>query len=357
MASAAIFARMLEAALDEHPGLPVLLKTHPDVIAGRKRAHFDALTPGQAARVTLLAANAHPPALLEAAQQVYAVTSQMGFEALLRGRPVRTFGMPFYAGWGLTQDELPAPPRRRAPHVVPLADLVHAALVEYVAYVDPETRQRCAPERVVAWMGLQRQMRERFAPRMQAVAFSQWKQPIARVLRRQHAALRRTGRGARAGRSTRRVGTRRFRHRAAGAGPDRRHAAARARQRRAAAPGQQRRLLRIEDGFLRSVGLGANWVAPLSWVIDRSGMYYDATAPSDLETLLQHADFDAATLDRARALRGAIVAAGITKYNVGAGQRGRRGRRIILVPEQVRTTRRLGRAGRTHQPRPAAGGA
>ncbi len=181
MASAPSFARMLEAALDEHPDLPVLLKTHPDVIAGRKRAHFDALTPGQAARVTLLAANAHPPALLEAAAAVYVVTSQMGFEALLRGRPVRTFGMPFYAGWGLTQDELAAPERRRTPHAVPLADLVHATLVDYVRYIDPETRQRCAPERAIEWMGLQRRMRERFAPQVQAVAFSQWKKPIARA--------------------------------------------------------------------------------------------------------------------------------------------------------------------------------
>jgi capsular polysaccharide export protein len=338
MASAASFARMLEAALDEHPGLPVLLKTHPDVIAGRKRAHFGALTPGQAARVTLLGANAHPPALLEAAQQVYVVTSQMGFEALLRGRPVRTFGMPFYAGWGLTQDELPAPQRRRTPHAVPLADLVHAALVEYVAHVDPETRQRCTPERVVAWMGLQRRMRERFAPRLQAIAFSQWKQPIARAffggsaLRFVEApeplapgeACAVWGRGD---------------SDAARTGPGQteeaplQRSADDARLRR---PDDDARL-RVEDGFLRSVGLGANLVQPLSWVIDRRGMYYDATAPSDLEALLEAGEFDTALLARARALREAIVASGVTKYNVGAGtwRRPQGAGRVILVPGQV----------------------
>ncbi len=46
------FVRMLEAALDEHPELPVLLKVHPDVIAGRKRGHFERLSNGSAARVT-----------------------------------------------------------------------------------------------------------------------------------------------------------------------------------------------------------------------------------------------------------------------------------------------------------------
>lgn len=318
MANAASFTRMLEAALDEHSQQPVLLKTHPDVIAGRKRAHFGALTPAQAARVTLLGANAHPPALIDAAQSVYVVTSQMGFEALLRDRPVRTFGMPFYAGWGLTQDELPAPERRRTPHAVPLADLVHAALVDYLRCIDPETGARCEPERLIEWMGLQRRMRERFAPQVQAVAFSQWKRPIARAF----------------------FGGSQLRF---------------VEQPQALAPGEARAvwgranaappepgrseapLLRVEDGFLRSVGLGANLVQPLSWVIDARGMYYDASAPSDLEALLESGDFDPTLRARARALREAIVAAGVTKYNVGAGvwRRPQDATRVILVPGQV----------------------
>ncbi len=130
MADAASFARMLEAALDEHPQLPIVLKVHPDVIDGRKRAHFGALSPGQASRVTLVAGHAHPPGLLQHAAAVYVVTSQMGFEALLWGRPVRCFGMPFYAGWGLSHDVLPAPARRSA-HRPTLDDLVHAALIAY----------------------------------------------------------------------------------------------------------------------------------------------------------------------------------------------------------------------------------
>ena len=114
--------------------MPVL-KVHPDAIAGSKQAHFGVLGACAASRVTLLASNAHPPALFEAAQSVYVVTSQMGFEALTADRPVRCFGMPFYAG-GLTQDELAAPARRGVRLGVRLADLVHAALVEYRRYVD-----------------------------------------------------------------------------------------------------------------------------------------------------------------------------------------------------------------------------
>lgn len=101
------------------------------------------------------------------------------------------------------------------------------------------------------------------------------------------------------------------------------------------------RIWRLEDGFLRSVGLGADLVRPLSWVVDTRGIYYDATGPSDLEHLLAHADFDAATCTRASALRRAIVATGLTKYNVGQAAPWLRpsglsaGRHVVLVPGQV----------------------
>ena len=38
-------------------------------------------------------------------------------------------------------------------------------------------------------------------------------------------------------------------------------------------------VLQVEDGFLRSVGLGADLVDPVSWVVDHRGVY-DAIQPS-----------------------------------------------------------------------------
>src|SRR4051812_26821289 len=61
-------------------------------------------------------------------------------------------------------------------------------------------------------------------------------------------------------------------------------------------------VLRLEDGFLRSVGLGVDLVRPLSWVIDRQGIHFDATRASDLESLLATMTFDAELLHRAAAL-------------------------------------------------------
>lgn len=96
-------------------------------------------------------------------------------------------------------------------------------------------------------------------------------------------------------------------------------------------------VLRIEDGFLRSVGLGADLVRPLSWVVDSRGIYYDASRPSDLEVLLMQARFEEALLERAQAFRERIVSLGLTKYNVGHGRwrRPQQAKRVILVPGQV----------------------
>lgn len=97
------------------------------------------------------------------------------------------------------------------------------------------------------------------------------------------------------------------------------------------------RLIRLEDGFLRSVGLGAQFARPLSWVVDTRGLYFDATAPSDLEVLLATHSFTDAERNRAALLLARIRETGISKYNVGQGSwtRPKTDRPVILVPGQV----------------------
>ena len=73
---------------------------------------------------------------LELADEVWTITSTLGFEALIRGLPVTCLGMPFYAGRGLTRD-LVARPAHRAAQEVRLAQLVHACLIAYPRYFDP----------------------------------------------------------------------------------------------------------------------------------------------------------------------------------------------------------------------------
>ena len=307
------FRRMMEAALDEHPRAPILLKVHPDVIAGRKRGYVDNLEAGMAARVTVVASDAHPPSLLERVGAVYTVTSQMGFEALLWGRPVRCFGLPFYAGWGLTADHQKAPARRGA---ATLASLAHAALVDYARYLDPETRARCEVERLLGWIALQRRGRERFPARVVAFGFSRWKKPIVRAFfAGSQVQFAHKDTPVPAGATVALWGRRAIPKRVA----------------------VDAHVIRLEDGFLRSVGLGADLVQPLSWVMDERGMYYDARQPSGLEQLLEESNFDAALTYRAALLRQRLLALGLTKYNVGHADWTRPigSRPVVLVVGQV----------------------
>ena len=97
-------------------------------------------------------------------------------------------------------------------------------------------------------------------------------------------------------------------------------------------------VLRIEDGFIRSRGLGADFIPPASVIIDGRGVYYDTRSSSDLEHLLQTAEFPGALLARAHRLKQDLVQRGITKYNVGAPMAAlpsMPGRRRLLVPGQV----------------------
>jgi capsular polysaccharide export protein len=332
-ASPRSFQCMLQAALQENPDCTVLVKIHPDVFSGRKKSYFNATELSHRTRVRVMAEDVHPVRLIEAAKAIYVVTSQLGFEGLLWGKPVRTFGMPFYAGWGLTQDELPPPQRRRK---VALEQLVHAALVEYPRYVNPETGRRCEVEEVLAYLALQRRMRGRFSRVVYAMGFSRWKRRILKDFI-QGSEVRWVQRAAQApaegdlfvwGRA------------ALDEAVEDRGKCSNQTFRLGSAGSFKRRVIRVEDGFLRSVGLGADLVRPLSWVMDESGIYYDAAVPSDLEHLLQFKVFPFGAIERAVNLRKRIVRDGLTKYNIGVKEWQRPEplrARILLVPGQVET--------------------
>lgn len=94
--------------------------------------------------------------------------------------------------------------------------------------------------------------------------------------------------------------------------------------------------LRIEDGFLRSVGLGLRHTPPLSLTIDPLPPYFDATQPNAFEATVASATFTPALLARAARLRALITAAGVTKYNLAGGAPPHAGDRLaVLVAGQV----------------------
>jgi capsular polysaccharide export protein len=138
-------ADLLARVRAENPDAILIYKPHPDVEAGlRAGAMPDTEVLTHADRIVR---GANPASLIEAVDEVWTITSTLGFEALLRGKPVTCLGMPFYAGWGLTRDLFPVPARRKARPT--LAAFAHAALIAYPRYMDPLTGLPCPPEVIV----------------------------------------------------------------------------------------------------------------------------------------------------------------------------------------------------------------
>ncbi len=307
LADEARFIDMVQAARVRHPGARLLLRTHPDTRLGKKR--------GALARLNLpdlevVSEPCHPHALLRAVDAVYTVSSQMGFEALLLGKPVYCFGMPFYAGWGLTRDELVCERRTQ----VTLEQLVHGTLIAYPRYCDPVLGQPCEVEEVIALIAAQLKPAPRWQ-RLYLVGFSLWKRAFMRAFCAHLASDIRFVRRP----------------------PPRLNG-----DEQVLVWGRQypelTSAIRVEDGFIRSRGLGSNLCRPSSLSIDPVGIYFDSTAPSQLEQLLGHHTFSEVETRRGRALLALLRTHKVSKYNVGASRPwtpAKRKRACVLVVGQV----------------------
>lgn len=101
------FVNMFHHAVREHPKATIYIKVHPLVIAGKKKGYlYPHILKSRLAknRVRFIVENFNPLDIVENFSTIYTVSSQMGFEGVLMGRKVVCFGMPFYAGWGITED-------------------------------------------------------------------------------------------------------------------------------------------------------------------------------------------------------------------------------------------------------------
>lgn len=307
------FQRMLKAALDENPDCQVIIKAHPDSAKDPSKSHFSWNLGADNPRITVIRDRCHISKLLQDAKMVYVVSSQVGFEALIWNVPVRCFGAPFYAGWGLTQDSsaMSSPERPSAT----LEQLIFATLVKYTRYWNPISQTECEVEDVIRLLGANRKFYERPQIRTYALGFSRWKRGFIRDFLgnedvrfvKEWADIPQGGNvvvwGARAIPETR----------------------------------EDLKVRRIEDGFIRSSGLGADLVKPQSLVIDDVGIYFDATRPSGLEAIISNSDYTADDLALARAIRTDLIESRVNKYNLGGTNWTRpvTDKRVLLVVGQV----------------------
>lgn len=297
------FEAMLHDALARYPAQSIVVKVHPDVLAGKKQGYLTKLASQLKLRVLDADLSAEQ---LAACRCVYTGTSLMGMEALLRGVTVKCFGQPFYAGWGLTQDQQVMPRRCQSRSV---HELFLAAYVLYPGYIDPVSSRRCALEDILDHLSVQRQQRNRVARQYTCVGITPWKKRyLDRYLQRAdftHRHMSATDLLKSADQES---------HDQQGVLVWGKKAANSALEQVL----KNRRVARMEDGFLRSVGLGSNFTAPRSLVIDDLGIYFDATQPSRLEQLLQHHQCTASEVERAEKLMEMLLENRITKYEIAA---------------------------------------
>jgi len=300
LATEARFAEMVDAARTEHPGAQIIVKRHPAVAAGRKQGCIPA---DQLSDVTLIDTDVRPAELLDAVDAVYVVTSALGFEALLRGKPVRCFGAPFYSGWGLTQDTV-LTGRRGQPRTV--EQVVAAAMIRYTRYVDPVTGKACEAEQALERLIALRDRADRLAGHWSAVGFAPAKRPpVRRLLNSPKGTVRYFWRSS-AALADARLNNGKLIWWAGKENPII----------RAAADVYDGPTVRMEDGFIRSRGLGSDFFGALSVALDDQGVYYDPSAPSRLETYIATNQLSPRQLERARLLRETVVGAGLSKYNI-----------------------------------------
>lgn len=321
LASKADFVAMVEEARRNHPHARLLLRTHPDTRLGKKCGVLARLIgrDPRLADVEVVSEPCHPHRLIRMVEAVYTVSSQMGFEALLLGKPVYCFGMPFYAGWGLTHDSKRCMRREKAMSAegistITLPRLVAAALIRYPRYLDPIVGKRCEVEDVVAIL-VQQQVEPRAWRRLYLVGFSLWKRAFMRTfcahladelcfVRTVPAQLK-----------------------------DDEHVLVWGNR-----YPELQSVIRVEDGFIRSNGLGSNLCRPSSLSIDPVGIYFDSRRPSRLEQLLNSHILGATEENRAESLLAQLQATRVSKYNVGMNQDytpPQDGRELVLVVGQV----------------------
>lgn len=314
------FATMLAEARADHPDKQIVIRSHPAVGPRAKQGHYEVSDLDE--RTCFLAEKTNPWDLLDGASAVYCVTSQLGFEAILAGHKPVVFGLPFYAGWGLTADKQKCHRRKRK---LSAEQLFAAAMFKYPEWIDISSNRKCSFESASrALLARARHHWQNDTPTI-AVGMRHWKRTqMARFLKNprfandpQKAAQMAQSRGGRvvvwASRNSYELET--------------------------ACANKNVPLWQMEDGFLRSKGLGAALTPAESVVLDDLGIYYNPLKPSRLETLIEAApNLPIASLKRAQDLIEKTTRAKITKYNLPlptARIDAPAGQKLILVPGQV----------------------
>ncbi|RED11160.1 capsular polysaccharide biosynthesis protein [Pontivivens insulae] len=294
------FREMLGFVQRDYPDSQIVIRTHP----ASDLSHLGAAD--LKAGISLLPPGHNPWRVMERADAVHVMSSHLGAEAILAGHKPVVHGTPWYAGWGLSVD-LQDLPRRRAN--LTAEELFEGGWAQACGWFEPASGRPRSLLETVQDLAARKSVAQRMGrASINVIGCSRWKRAqVKRMLASGGASVRFSAP------SGRKVGW----ASKVPAGED---------------------MARIEDGFIRSRGLGAALTPPASLCYDAMGVHFDPNRASELERLITAAPkLPDAAIKRVVRLRARLVERGISKYNlqsVGFDHLPA-DKPILLVPGQV----------------------
>ncbi|MFS31092.1 capsular polysaccharide biosynthesis protein [Campylobacter jejuni] len=325
---------MIKDAVKENPKSKIYIKIHPDVLSGKKQSDLDINSLPK--ECILITENFNPIALLEFFDKVYTKTSGMGFEALMQECECICYGMPFYAGWGLTKDKLEC---KRRMQKRSLEEVFYAAYILYSEYFNPYLNQKSNIFDTIQTLAKYKDIEKVNSNKLFMLGFTLWKRhfikpffnakdneiiflnsikSLVRYKLKEDDKFFIWGKKYDENTLKNLLLVKAKEQNLTNFTP---------------------KVSLVEDGFIRSISLGSDLTRPFSLIVDDKGLYIDPNKPSKLEELLQNEIFDENMLNRAKNIIKILLENRFSKYNGLKHENlkinAKTGQKIILIPAQV----------------------
>ncbi|EAI0956701.1 capsular polysaccharide biosynthesis protein [Campylobacter coli] len=311
---------IINEAIKENPNAKIYIKIHPDVLSGKKQSDFNAQNLSN--KCVIIKENYNPIELLSYFKKVYTKTSGMGFEALMLGSECVCYGVPFYAGWGLTQDKQACKRRLKKRS---LEEIFYAAYILYSEYFNPYLNQKGDTFDTIYTLAKYKKIEQANSNKLYFLGFTLWKRwfmkPFFKAKNNKIIFLNSLDELYKANLIS----------------EDKIFIWGKKYDKTLLAKDFNNEIFLVEDGFLRSVFLGSDLTRPFSLIVDNKGLYVDPSKPSDLEDILQNYKFDDGLKQRAKKLITTITQNKFSKYNGLKHEKlnFNTNKKIILIPAQV----------------------
>ncbi|EAH7534032.1 capsular polysaccharide biosynthesis protein [Campylobacter jejuni] len=325
---------MIKDAIKENPKSKIYIKIHPDVLSGKKQSDLDINSLPK--ECILITENFNPIALLEFFDKVYTKTSGMGFEALMQECECICYGMPFYAGWGLTKDKLECKRRIRKRN---LEEFFYAAYILYSEYFNPYLNQKSNIFDTIQTLAKYKDIEKVNSNRLFMLGFTLWKRHFIKPFfnAKDNEIIFLNSLKSLAGYKLKENDKFFIWGKKYDENTLKNLLLVKAKEQNLT--NFTPKVSLVEDGFIRSISLGSDLTRPFSLIVDDKGLYIDPNKPSKLEELLQNEIFDENMLNRAKNIIKILLENRFSKYNGLKHENlkinAKTGQKIILIPDQV----------------------